>query len=474
MTVPDPLVLRGTVDALCRRDFYAFAIRAFPILEGRHLEMAPHISIICRLLEKVYLGDVRRGLVCIPPRYLKTYLITIAFTAWLLGRNPRMRIICASYGALLSEKFSADTLRLMRDPWYRRVFPRTFLDPKQQNKTEIGTTVGGYRLATSVSGAMTGRGADLIIVDDPLKASEAHSPTARETSISWFKSTIHTRYDQPKKGRVIVVAQRLHAEDLPGHLIAAGGWEQLILPAINPKEQVYDIVAGGWKAKFVAGRILQPSRHDKDDLAQLRKDMGEHDFEAQFNQCPLPPGGFLFQNAWVKRYEEPPLPAQVQAIVQSWDTAYQGDETNAWTVCTTWAICPDGWYLLDVWRARPSFSELVKQVHALKAKWKATLVIVENKASGISLIEVINEKERQPWLIWIGPEKGKVERAQQQTVKFEQGRVWLPTNAPWLADYEAELFQFPHAKFDDQVDSTVQMLSATDYPLFHNRLRHLA
>lgn len=451
-----------------------FAIRAFPVLEGTHLELAPHISIICRLLEKMFLGDVRRALVCIPPRYLKTYLISIAYTAWLLGKNPRTRIICASYGAQLAEKFSADTLRLMRSPWYRRVFPGTILDPKQQNKTEIGTTVGGYRLATSVGGTVTGRGADLIIVDDPLKASEAHSPTARETCINWFSSTIHSRFDQPKKGKVIVVAQRLHAEDLPGHLIATGDWDELILPAANPKKQDYDIVAGGLQARFVCGRILQPSRHDKEDLERLRREMGEHDFEAQFNQCPLPPGGFLFQNAWVKRYEQAPGPAKVEAIIQSWDTAYQGDETNSYTVCTTWAKCPDGYYLLDVWRGRPSFTALVEQVKGQKEKWAATMVIVENKASGISLIDVLTEEARQPWLLSIGPQKGKVERAQQQTVKFEKGLVWLPTEAPWLAAYEAELFQFPHCKFDDQVDSTVQLFTSTDYPLFHSRLRLLS
>jgi predicted phage terminase large subunit-like protein len=306
-----------------------------------------------------------------------------------------------------------------------------------------------------------------------LKASEAHSPTARATCINWFNSTIHSRFDQPKKKKVIVVAQRLHAEDLPGHLIANGSWNELILPAINPKTQVYDVVAGGLKARLDAGRILQPSRHDKEDLEQLKKDMGEHDFEAQYNQCPLPPGGYIFKNAWVKRYEKAPAPAEVEAVIQSWDTAYEGDESNAYTVCTTWAKCPDGYYLLDVWRHRPGFAELVKQVYALKQKWKAKLVIVENKASGISLIEVINQKGQQPWLIWLGPEKGKVERAQQQTVKFEQGRIWLPTEAPWLAPYEAELFQFPHCKFDDQVDSTVQLLSATDYPPFHSRLRFL-
>ena len=181
----------------------------------------------------------------------------------------------------------------------------------------------------------------------------------------------------------------------------------------------------------------------------------------------------IFKNSWVKRYEEPPARAKIEAIIQSWDTAYQGDETNAWTVCTTWAKCPDGYYLLDVWRDRPNFTGLVNQVAAQKKKWKATLVIVENKASGISLIEVINEKEIQPWLMWLGPAKGKVERAEQQTVKFEKGFVWLPTEAPWLVAYESELFQFPHCKFDDQVDSTVQFLAALDYQPVHSRLRFL-
>ena len=469
----DPFEQRRIVDDLCRKDFHSFAIRAFPELEPGMLEGAPHISIICRLLEMMFAGEVRRTLVCIPPRYLKTYLITIAYTAWLMGKDPKVRIICASYGASLAEKFSADTLKLMRSRWYRRVFPATILDPKKQSQTEIGTTAGGYRLATSVGATLTGRGADIIIVDDPLKANEAHSPTARQSCIDWFNSTVHTRFNNPKKGKIIVVAQRLHAEDLPGHLIEAGNWETLILPAINPKVQVYDIVRGGSKVRFGDGRILQPSRHNAEDLALLKKEMGEHDFEAQFNQQPVPPGGAIIKNAWIKRYTEPPGPAKTEAIIQSWDTAYEGDESNSYSVCTTWAKCPDGYYLLDVWRDRPGFADLVAQVYAQMAKWKAKLVIVEKKASGISLIEVINKPGHMPWLHHISPVKGKVERAQQQTVKFEQGRIWLPTEAPWLAAYEAELFQFPHCKFDDQVDSTVQLLTASDYPNFKHALNNL-
>jgi predicted phage terminase large subunit-like protein len=473
MELADPLELQETVDQLCRSGFGAFAHRAFCELEAGLIDPSIHIDIICRLLEKVFKGEVRRSLVCMPPRYLKTYLISIAWTAWLLGKDPKARIICASYGAVLAEKFSADTLKLMRSAWYRRIFPGTILDPKKQSKIEIGTTAGGYRYATSVGGTMTGRGADIIIVDDPLKANEAHSPTARETCIEWFNSTVFTRFNHPKKGRMIVVAQRLHAEDLPGHLIEVGGWEQLILPAVNPRDQTYDVVAGGLKVRLHAGRILQPSRHDLADLEQLKKQMGEHDFEAQFNQCPVPPGGATFKESWIQRYDEPPKASRTEAVIQSWDTAYEGDETVAYSVCTTWAKCPEGYFLLDVWRDRPNFPELCKQVYAHKKKFGAKMVIIEKKASGISLIETIHNIEKQPWLVYISPQKSKVERAQQQSVKFEQGKVWLPRQAEWLAAYEAELFTFPHCRFDDQVDSTVQLLTASDYAQFNNKLRYL-
>ncbi|WP_051111961.1 hypothetical protein [Hyphomicrobium denitrificans] len=249
--------------------------------------------------------------------------------------------------------------------------------------------------------------AGVLIADDLLKASEAHSPTARESCINWFNQTIHSRFDNPKKRKIIVVAQRLHAEDLPGHLIAKGGWEELILPAIHSEKKIYDIVSGGWRVWLGPGHILQRSRHDKEDLEQLKKDMGEHDFEAQYNQCPLPPGGYIFKSAWVKRYQKAPGPAKVEAIIQSWDTAYQGDETNSYTVCTTWAKCHDDYYLLDVWRDRLNFVDLVNQVYALKEKWNAKLVIVEKKASGISLLEVINQNGNQKWLLSREPEKGR-------------------------------------------------------------------
>jgi len=458
----DPLELRREMDRLCAMDFCTFAYRAFTELESKELTPSVHIAIIAELMRKIFYGEVRRGLVCIPPRYLKTFLITICLSAWILGRRPGARIICASYGASLAEKFSSDTLRLMRSPWYRRIFPGTVISPYKQSAVEFATTAGGYRLATSVGGTLTGRGADFVFIDDPLKASDAHSPVARQGSIDWYNGSVLSRFDDPKKGAIVTIAQRLHAEDLPGHLIETGSYEQLILPAINPQDAFYDVLPGGKKVFFEAGRILMPQRHDLGDLEQKKLEMGEHDFEAQFNQRPLPPGGATFKAAWIKRYDKLPHEYQIQEIMQSWDTAYEGGEHNDFSVCTTWALCSHGYYLLDVWRGKPEFWQLEKKVYELREKWNASLVIMERAGAGISLIQNIKNRDGRQWIVHYGPQPSKIDRAQQQTPKFEQGKIFMPSEAEWLPALEKELFSFPHGKHDDQVDSVVQFLMAVD------------
>ena len=458
----DPRELQRAIDHLCRQDFGAFTVRASRIVNGCELEPNWHIDAIAYKLTQVERGDVKRLILCMPPRYLKTYLVSICFTAWILGRNPQAKIICASYAAPLAEKFSSDTLLLMQSSWYRRIFPATVLNPKKQGREEFATTAGGYRLATSVGGTITGRGADLIIIDDPLKASEAHSPTARQSSITWYNSTIQSRLNKPMEGRIIVVSQRLHAEDLPGSLLEAGGWDDLIIPAIADKDRYYNLLDGAPSARCKGGRVLQPGRHDRASLDQLRKEMGERDFEAQYNQRPLPPGGATFKAAWLERYDAAPSPAMVQGVFQSWDTAYEGGATNDYSVCTTWAVRGDQTYLLDVWRDRPQFWELEKKLVELRQNWGASLVIVEKAGSGISLLQNLRDGRGCEWLQSVSPASPKISRAEQQTHKFEQRRIHLPRDAPWLAAYENELLAFPHGKHDDQVDSTVQFLGAWD------------
>lgn len=454
--------LRATIDAEFRRDFGMFAHRAFRELEGSELEPNWHIDAIVARMVQIEKGEVRRQIICLPPRYLKTFLISIAFVAWMLGRNPRARFICCSYSGDLAEKFSADTMRLMRTAWYRRVFPGTIISATKQSKTDFETTRGGSRYATSVGGTLTGRGADYIIVDDPLKANEAHSAVARENSIDWFNNSVRTRLNNPSKGAIIIVAQRLHAEDLPGALLSSSGWDELVIPAIQQRDTIYDMRPGQKPHVMPAGTVLQPARHDLIALKQLKIEMGEQAFEAQYNQQPLPPGGATFKAEWIKRYQKPPHASHIQAIVQSWDTAYESSEDNDYSVCTTWAICEKAFYLLDLWRGRPAFWELEQAVYDQRARQGAQLVIVERAASGISLIQNIRDRARKQWLVNIKPEGSKVNRAEQQTPKFERGQIYLPEVAPWLKALEDELFSFPHCKHDDQVDSIVQFLSGWD------------
>ena len=460
MRISHEAQLEQGVAALARADFGVFAARAFYALEGENLVPNWHIDAIAALAARIENGLEKRAIICMPPRYLKSFMMNIAFPAWCLGRKPKMKIVCCSYGGDLAEKFSSDTLRLMRTPWYRKVFPDTHVSPIKATKTNFETTAGGVRFASSVGGTLTGRGADIIIIDDPLKANEAHSVAMREACVDWFNNSVRTRLNNPKTGRFVVVAQRLHAEDLPGHLLDTGGWTPLVIPAIQWQDTLYRMGPDLKSASVKAGRVLQPERQDLADLEQLRSEMGERDFEAQYNQRPLPPGGAIFKSEWLKRYDARPTAAHTRAIVQSWDTAYEDNVTSDYSVCTTWAICGEQFYLLDVWRGRPKFFELESKVYELRQKWSANIVIVERAGSGISLLQNIHDQSGHRWLVNMSPAGAKISRAEQQTPKFEQGRIWLPTAASWLDSYEKELLAFPHGKHDDQVDSSIQLLAA--------------
>lgn len=245
-------------------------------------------------LQQVEMGEIRRLLITLPPRSMKSIAVTIAQTASLLGRNPKMRIITASYSDALSAKFSNDTRRVMQSAWYRRAFPGTVL--QRVSEGELTTTVGGSRLATSVGGTLTGRGADLVIVDDPHKAEEASSQAALTRARDWFDGTLLSRLDDRERGRLIVVMQRLHVDDLAGHLLAQGGWHHLNLRAIAEDGEVVPLGPGRHHVRK-AGEVLQKGRDTVEGFEPLKRQMGSTLFSAQFQQAPIPPGGHMTPSA---------------------------------------------------------------------------------------------------------------------------------------------------------------------------------
>jgi len=459
----DPCQFSDDMDALAREDFYFFVLRAFDELSDSPLQDNWHIHAITHCLTRAVKGKDRRLIITMPPRSLKSFIGSVCLPAWQLGRNPALRVVCVSYAQHLAEEFAFQTRKLMQSDWYKQVFPGTRLDPKKTNAKVLATTRGGQRRTTSVDGALTGLGGDFVILDDPMKAADAHSEAAREKLLSWYRSTVTSRLDDPKKGVIVVIAQRLHMEDLPGYLLEQGFWQHLDLPLVEWKDREIELAPDRILTR-PAGHILHEERLGKDEIAQLRAEMGERDFEAQYNQRPLPPGGALFKGEWLKYYDELPPAHQIQGIFQSWDTAFDIEEQHDYSVCTTWALSGKKCYLIDVFRAKLEFYALEKAIYDQRKKWKADLVIVEKAGSGLSLYQNIrnDNPRRHFWLQYKRPEGSKQDRASKQTPKFERGEIFLRREAEWLPAFRDELLSFPHGKHDDQVDSAVQFLAALD------------
>lgn len=461
MTTLDAKLLAKAMHQLARDDFYVFAVRAFRELHDVPYMDNWHIKAIAYQLVRLDKGEITRLLLTMPPRTMKSFLSSVCLPAWILGRNPSAKIISASYAQALSNEFAFEMRRLMQTKWYRSVFPNVHIDAKKASVDEVKTTRGGFRLSTSVGGSLTGRGADLIIIDDPIKAGDASSQTVMESAIKWYSNTVSSRLNNPKTGKIVVVAQRLQPEDLPGQLAATGGWEELTLPMVAWQDQEIEVIPGTFVNR-PAGNLLHEERFGEEEIRRLRSEMTEQDFEAQYNQRPLPPGGALFKQQWLKRYYERPPVHEIQGIFQSWDTAYEVAEGNDYSVCSTWALCGRRYYLLEIFRERLQFPDLERAVYRQREKWDANLVIVEKAGSGISLYQNIRNHTRRFWIVHINPLGSKQDRASQQSPKFERGEVYVPNEAPWLKTFEDELISFPHVKHDDQVDSVVQFLAAVD------------
>lgn len=459
--MPDvtPAALDRDIKMLARENFLVFAMLAFRMLHDEPFLSNWHVAAIAHSLRGFYEAPSGRLVITMPPRTMKSFLGSVCLPAWLLGRNHGEKIICASYSYDLSHEFAFQMRRLMQTPWYKSTFPATHIDPRKSSVAEIATTKGGYRISTSVGGTLTGRGGQYIIIDDPIKAGDAHSEVVRESAANWYRSSVTSRLNNLRKGKILVIAQRLHLEDLPGQLLAGGGWDHLDLPLISWQDQEIEL--------FPHKAIIRPAGHNLHDerfsdleIARLRVEMGEQDFEAQYNQRPLPPGGALFKLQWLQRYDQRPAVHEVEGVFQSWDTAYEIAEGNDYSVCTTWALSGKRCYLLDVFRERLAFPDLERAVYTQRQKWKADLVIVEKAGSGISIHQNIYDPSTRPWIQKLRPEGSKQDRASQHSPKIERGEVWLPKAAPWLKTFEDEYIAFPHSKFDDQIDSMVQFLAA--------------
>jgi predicted phage terminase large subunit-like protein len=387
---------------------------------------------------------------------LKSIAASVAFPAFVLGHTPSKRIICVSYSGDLAKKHSNDFRAVLESRWYRSAFPGSRIGPFKNSETEIELTARGFRLATSVGGTLTGRGGDMIVIDDPLKPDDAMSEVKRSTANQWFSNTLLSRLDDKRTGAIVVVMQRVHIDDLTGFLLEQSDWDVLSLSAIADSEEMIPTWAGQ-KYRRRLGEALSPEREPIDVLEALKLQIGSDAFSAQYQQMPAPPGGAMIKRDWIIRYAQWPAAAERLFTLQSWDTANKGGPENDWSVCTTWIMTrKKQWYLVDVWRRRVDYPALKAAVQTLAEQWRARRVLVEDAGAGTALVQEL--RGAVSGIIAVKPEGDKVSRMAVASAKFEARQVMLPERAPWLADLEAELFVFPGSRHDDQCDSISQAL----------------
>jgi predicted phage terminase large subunit-like protein len=437
-------------------DLGTFVVKVFQTLSpGVSYMHNWHIDAIIFELMLIYQGSSKRLIINQPPRSLKSICVSVAFVAWWLGHDPTKKFYCASYSHELAAMFARQFRIVISSSWYRRLFPDVRFT--RQAETECETDVGGGRFAVSVGGTITGRGGDIVIIDDPMKAEDAMSEVARRNVMNWYKDTMVSRPDNKRTAAVIVVAQRLHEDDLPGWLLRNGGWSHLNLPAIAQEDENIAIGRNVFHERK-KGEALHPEREPLDVLESLSLEMGRLSFSAQYLQSPVPAEGNLVRRTDIQWYETAP---EVGDVVQSWDIASTTGERNDYSVCTTWLIVKRHYYLLHVWRGRLEFPKLRHKLVELAGTYRPSTLLIEKAGPGLHMIQALQADPvtNVPEPIGIQPEGEKVVRMEAQAARFEAGQVHLPHDAGWLDDFLQEILAFPSSRYDDQIDSVSQFLT---------------
>ena len=437
-----------------QQDFYTFIEQVFRTVDPSTQYLPNwHIELIATYLEAARKSEITRLIINMPPRSLKSVCVSVAWPAWLLGHEPRSRILAASYSQSLSLKHSLDCRLVIESPWYRQLFPATEFTHDQNEKHKFMTTGRGFRFATSVGGTTTGEGGNYLIMDDPISPLQAASAGLRQHVNHWFEHTFASRLDNKNKGVIVLVMQRLHEDDLSGYLLRKGGWEHLKLPAVATKKEIFDF--GGKHFEREAGAALHPARENAQAIARAKLELGSAAFAAQYQQSPQADEGGMVRPWWFTRYQS--RPPECERIILSWDTAIKGGKQHDASVCLVFGELEQKHYLLDARVMRCEYPDLKRVFYAIATQWSPHAILVEDRASGQQLLQDVRRETALP-VIAINPKHDKVTRFAAISAMIEAGKVSLPENATWLADFEAEIFAFPGGANDDQVDALTQYL----------------
>ena len=411
-----------------------------------------HLEAVTEKLSQVARGTVRRLIITLPPRTLKSLCASVALPAWFLGRNPWERVVVVSYSDVLARSHANDFRRLVNHPIYQTSFPAMCLE--RDTDREITTTQRGKRIATSIDGTLTGLGGNLIIIDDPLKLSDAMSEAVRQRVNEWYRSTLLSRADDKTAARIVLVMQRVHQDDLAGYLQEQGGYEVLNLPAIAQRTETY-FLGDGRTYDRQKGELLHPEHEPAHVLAELKREMGPIAFSAQYQQSPVPPGGTIIKRKWLTTYDDVRYQSG-DRIIMSWDIALSETESGDYSACVVLLRRQEVFYVLEVVRGRFLFDALKQKVMEVKRRYTPSTLLIEDSPISRGLIQNLRDKSINVTVY--KPDTDKRARVIAQSDLFAGGSVRFPRRAAWLEDLTAELLAFP-GRHDDQVDALTQGLA---------------
>lgn len=436
-----------------------------------HLEAVTRCLAITRLAEG---GDgiddwwrqptIPNLLINIPPGFMKSLLTSVFWPAWVWTVVPGWRAIFASYSEPLALRDSVRCRTLIESEWYQETFRPTWRLAGDQNvKSYFQNTATGFRLCVSVGGRATGFRGHCIVVDDPLNAKERHSDTRRATAIDWWDTAMSSRLNDKRSGARVVVMQRLHEEDLSGHLLARGGYEHLCLPMEFEPERRATTSIGWTDPRTEPAELLFPAMFPPEVLPGIKTEQGSQSYAGQYQQRPSPAEGGMFRRSWWRYWrqltddEGKAIPFDL--VLQSWDMAFKDTDGSDYVVGQVWGRRGGEFYLLDQIRGRLDFPATARAVVELSRRWpNATTKLIEDKANGPAVIATL--RTRVPGLIAVEPQGGKEARAAAVSPLVEAGNVYLPDPKlhPWVADLIDECAAFPAGAHDDQVDAMTQAL----------------
>lgn len=440
-----------------------------------------HIDLYADYLKAVHDREIKRLIINVPPRTLKSVAVNVAWSAWLLGQNPSERILSGSVSQKLAKKNSLFTRRVMQSEWYQYTFPETIISTDQNEKMMFSTTMGGERHAVSVGSSVIGEGGNVLIVDDPHDPDGVESEVQRQTAIDWFDNKFSTRTNDPEKAVMVVIMQRLHQLDLTGHLMELGGWHQVVLPAVAEKRTIIDF--GRFKNRPIIreeGSILHPARLPPEFLEERKRTLGPYGWAGQFQQRPAPKGGGMLKREWLKHYRSATGEGMNIAILVDPAGSKRRAENRDpdYTAMIVVGLASDrNYYVLDMIRDRLNLLERTEALFRLHKRWTKgrvppRFVGYERRGMQADIEHIEEEMERRNYRFNItelndgGSQCSKEQRVGRLVPLFSDSRIWLPNYGFFYSDTEGvphdlvkafiedEYLYFPKAgKHDDMLDA---------------------